>query len=54
MAIREGNNKSVDIILFYLAKIEINASRLFRDIFDKLINQKNMKAYINSLPDQTH
>lgn len=38
MAIREGNNKSVDLILSYMAKIEINASYTFRDIFEKLIS----------------
>jgi hypothetical protein len=49
-AIRVGNNKSVDIILGYMAKIDTNGSRMFRDIFHKLISFQNMKTYIDSLP----
>lgn len=52
-AVRVGNNKSVDIILGYMAKIDTNGSRMFRDIFHKLISFQNMKTYINSLPCQT-
>ena len=37
-AIRVGNNKSVDIILAFMAKINTNGSRMFRDIFHKLIS----------------
>lgn len=54
MAIREGNNKSVDTILLYMSKIDMNASRQFRDIFDKLIMFQNMKQYINRLPHTTN
>lgn len=50
MGVRDGNNKIVDIILLYMSKIDENASRFFKDIFDKLIVYKNMKDYINLLP----
>jgi len=54
MAIEVGNNKSVDIILGYMSKIETNGSRMFRDIFHKLISFQNMKLYIDGLPAQTN
>lgn len=37
MAVREGNNKSVDTILFFLAKVKLQSTNMFRDIFDELI-----------------
>lgn len=54
MAVKEGNNKTVDTILEYMAKIDVNASHMFRDIFDKLIVFQNMKAYIENLPNTTN
>lgn len=36
-----------------MAKIETNGSRMFRDIFHRLISFQNMKTYIDSLPCQT-
>lgn len=46
MAVRDGNNKIVDIILLYMSMIDENASKMFKDIFDKLILFKNVKPYI--------
>lgn len=53
MAVREGNNKTVDTILYYMSRIDENASIMFKDIFHKLIIFQNMKAYIENLPITT-
>jgi hypothetical protein len=53
MAIQEGNNRSVDIILEYMAKIDTNCSRQFRGIFDKLVEYNKLKTYLNLLTTQT-
>lgn len=53
MAIHEGNNRSVDTILVYMAKVGVNGSKTFKDIFHKLPSYKCMKAYIDSLPITT-
>ena len=49
-ALREGNNRSVDIILEYMAKIGMNASENFAGVFDLLIDYPNFKKYIADLP----
>ena len=54
MAVKEGNNKTVDTILFYMAKVDVNASFMFRDVFDKLIVFQNIKPYIDNLPNTTN
>ena len=54
MAVREGNNKSVDIILNFMSKIDVNASRMFRDILHKLVQYQNMKNYISSMPKSSN
>ena len=50
MAMKEGNNRSVEIILNYMSCISTNNSQSFRDIFHKLMEYKKVKAYISELP----
>jgi len=50
MAIKEGNNRSVEIILNYMSCISVNNSQTFRDIFHKLMEYNKVKAYISELP----
>ena len=34
MAVREGNNKSVDTLLLYMSKLHQGSTKMFKDIFD--------------------
>lgn len=54
IAVRDGNNKIVDIILSNMSLINENVSKSFKDIFDKLIIFQEMKHYINKLPMATN
>ena len=53
MAVNEGNNMSIDILLTYMAKIGLNCSFTYKDIFHKLMSYKYIKNYITSLPITT-
>ena len=53
VAVRQGNTKSADIILEYMAKIKYDSSRNFRDIFSKLVEQRGFLVYLEALPQQT-
>ena len=53
MAVKENNNRSVDIILSYMTKIDFNSSRNFMNVFPNLINYRNFKEYLANLPKQT-
>ena len=44
-----GNNRSLDIILTYLAKINRNCSRSFMDILHLLVEQKAFYTYFDNL-----
>jgi len=50
MAMKEGNNRSVEIILNYMSLINTNNSQSFRDIFHQLMEYKKVKDYISELP----
>jgi len=50
MAIKQGNNRSVEIILNYMSIIDTNNSYTFRDIFAKLMEYNKVKSYISELP----
>lgn len=54
IAVREGNNKSVDIILHFMSKVQVKASRKYRDILHRLVQFQNMKSYISSIPKSTN
>ena len=53
VAVRQGNTKSADIILEYMAKIKYDSSRNFKDIFSKLVEYKSFHIYLAALPQQT-
>ena len=53
MAVDEGNNRNVDIILSYMAQINFNSSSNFSNIFPKLIEYDSFKDYLTNLPVQT-
>lgn len=53
MAIQSQNNKSAEIILNYMAKTKWSDSNQFKDIFDKLIEYKGFKGYMEGLVIQT-
>ena len=53
MAVRENNNRCVDLILSYMTKIKFNSSRNFMNIFPSLVNYQNFIGYLENLPMQT-
>lgn len=53
MAVVEGNNRSVDILLNYMTIIDSNASNFFRSILPDLVEFSAFIIYLKSLPVQT-
>ena len=50
-AIRNQENRSVDIILSYMSKIPKNNSKSFQDIMPDLVDYNNFKTYLLHLAD---
>jgi hypothetical protein len=50
MAVFEGNNRSVDILLNYMTIIDSNASNFFRSILPDLVEFSAFIVYLKSLP----
>jgi len=53
LALRMGNNRSINIILKYMAKISYNASDTIKDILPQLLEYKEFLCYMDELPFQT-
>ena len=53
LALREGNNRSINILLKFMAKIDYNASDTIKDILPQLLEYKEFLSYMNELPFQT-
>lgn len=53
MAVKEGNTRSVDILLKYMALVEFNSSRNFSSIFNQLVEYQGFLTYLEDLPLQT-
>lgn len=50
MAVQAHNNKSADIILEYMSKINFNSSRNIMSVISKLVNYKKFMKYLKELP----
>ena len=48
-----GNQRSVDMILEQLAKMDYNSSRNYISIFEQLVEQKGFVNYFSKLSVQT-
>ena len=53
MAVQEGNTRSVNILLKYMAEVKFNSSKNFRSIFDQLVEYQGFLTYLERLPLQT-
>jgi hypothetical protein len=53
LAFREGNNRSINIILRYMSKIKYNASETIRDILPELVEHNEFGIYMQNLPFKT-
>jgi hypothetical protein len=53
LAVKAGNNSSVNIILRYMAKIKNNCSETFKDILPQLVDHNSFSVYIQNLPFST-
>ena len=49
LALFSGNNRSVELIIMYLAKIKYDATTNFISIIDRLILYKNFKVYLENM-----
>ena len=50
MAVKDGNNRSVDIILNYTSLIKTNSSRNIMPVFGQLVNYNKFIKYLTDLP----
>lgn len=48
-AFREGNNRVVDIILSYMAKISINNSEIFKEVLKEVTDLQNFGQYLANI-----
>jgi hypothetical protein len=53
IAVYEGNNRSVDILLNYMTIIDSNASNFYRSILPELVEFSAFIIYLKSLPVRT-
>lgn len=53
MAVINHNNRSADIILDYMSRINFNSSRNIMSVISKLVNYKQFIKYLTYLPVQT-
>lgn len=49
IAYQEGNNRSINLILRFMAKIKYNASERFKDILPHLVDYNDFPMYLDSL-----
>lgn len=50
LALRAGNNRSIEIILNFLSKIPYNSSKNICDVMHELVEFKNLQTYLARLP----
>ena len=50
LALKEGNNRCVEIILSFMAKIDYNASSKFIDEMPQLTDYNSFSTYLTELP----
>ena len=50
---RDGNNRVVDIIMNYMAKIKINNSEIFKDVLCETTDLTSFGMYLENLETQT-
>ena len=50
LAFKEGNNRSINIILRYMSMLDNNCSDTIRDILPELIEYENFILYMRELP----
>jgi len=48
-----NNNRSINIIIYWMSQIDQNASETFKDIWPDLVDTQNFILYLNELPFQT-
>ena len=53
LALKEGNNRCVEIILSFMSKIDYNASSKFIDEMPSLTDYNSFCTYLTELPMQT-
>ena len=53
LALKEGNNRCVEIILSFMSKIDYNASSKFIEEMPHLIDYNSFSTYLTELPMQT-
>ena len=54
LAFKEGNNRSINIILRYMSMLDNNCCDTIRDILPELIEYENFILYMRELPFQTN
>lgn len=52
-AVRSGNQRSTDLLLDQLSKLDYNSSRNYVSIFEQLVEQKGFVNYFSKLSNQT-
>lgn len=50
-ALYDGNNRAIDILLSYMAKIPLNCSENFSDILYQMVDSQSFLDYFTSLTD---
>ena len=53
LAVRNGNTKTVDTIMSYMAKININDSEDFKSVLNQLTDLTSFENYLSNLTSQT-
>lgn len=52
-AVHEGNSRSINTLLKYMAEVKFNSSRNFSSIFDQLVEHQGFMTYLDRLPLQS-
>ena len=50
IAVNSGNKRIVEIVLYYMAKIDVDASEKFCMLFSEMTEFKNFYMYLEKLP----
>ena len=53
IAVREGNNLSVEVLLEYMTLIHYNCSKKFKSVLKDLVEYKSFLGYLENLPYAT-
>lgn len=53
LAMKEGNNKAVDLLMHYMSKTSNKSMEHFTEIYNYFIESQSFLQYIDSLPVQT-